>query len=290
MNGKKHFSWEDVRYFLSLVSHTTLKKTALHLGVEHTTVARRISSLEEAIKVKLFDRLPRAWAITDAGKALLPYALEMEKCTIEFKMKAENINPLLGKIKISAPPILISHFFSRYYSTLKQARPDIDIEWIGETRKANLNTGEADLAIRLGGLEDSNLKMRKLGEVEYAIYHHKNNNSAIVDNPRFIQFGSPVINAQLYEWYQGIIDNNEVYARTDDFLAMMQLAQHSDASTLLPDFLARQSTDLVKDTRYSDMPTIPAYLLIHADIAKKPLVKAIAEELVAIFRSEFKAW
>ena len=285
MNTEQKFLWDDLRYFVALGHNHTLKATAQNLGVEHSTVSRRISSLEKAIGMKLFDRLPKSWSMTEQGKELFDYALSMEKSAADFVVKAEAINPLSSKIRISAPPILISHFFALHHAGLKQKIAGVNIEWIGEKRKANLNTGEADIAIRLGNLEDSSLKMRRLGEVEYAVYSGQNKN---ISEASFIDFSSSSINAELHSWYKNKISDQKIYAEADDFLTIAQLIKTSDAKGLLPVFLAESLNDIVRDEQYSDMPTVSAYLLIHADIAKKPLVKRVAEELVTLFREKFK--
>lgn len=152
---------------------------------------------------------------------------------------------------------------------------------------ANLNAGEADIAIRLGDLEDSSLKMRKLGDIEYAVYCAVDKVKNSSNEKRFIDFIPSSINAVLYDWYKAAIDGKEVYAETDDFLTMAQIAQTSDARALLPIFLAEGIAGITRDESYNDIPTVPAYLLIQSDIAKKPLVKRVANELLELFRGYF---
>jgi len=66
--------WDDLRYFLALTEAGTLSGAAKACGVEHTTVARRVEALERALDTRLFDRFPKGWSLTAAGKALLPHA------------------------------------------------------------------------------------------------------------------------------------------------------------------------------------------------------------------------
>ncbi|MEM8744103.1 MAG: LysR family transcriptional regulator, partial [Pseudomonadota bacterium] len=61
-------SWDDYRYFLSVARTGQLSLAGKQLGVNHTTVARRIKSLEEFLNAKLFDRSPRGYALTRAGE------------------------------------------------------------------------------------------------------------------------------------------------------------------------------------------------------------------------------
>ena len=59
--------WDDLRYFAELARTGSLSAASRSLRVDHTTVARRVSALERSLGVKLFDRLPRGWALTADG-------------------------------------------------------------------------------------------------------------------------------------------------------------------------------------------------------------------------------
>ena len=66
--------WDDIRYFVELARQGKLSATARVLDVEHSTVARRIGMLEARLGVRLFDRLPKHWALTVEGEELLAQA------------------------------------------------------------------------------------------------------------------------------------------------------------------------------------------------------------------------
>ena len=70
-------NWDDLRYFLSLARAKTLTAAGQDIGVKHTTVARRIKLLEQALSSRLFDRLPDGYAMTNAGEKLYQHALIM---------------------------------------------------------------------------------------------------------------------------------------------------------------------------------------------------------------------
>lgn len=62
--------WDDLRFFAELVRQGNLSATARRLRADHSTVARRIDSLERALKIKLFDRLPRGYVLTEEGERI----------------------------------------------------------------------------------------------------------------------------------------------------------------------------------------------------------------------------
>lgn len=71
--------WNDLRCFLAVTSAGSLSAAARSLGVEYTTVSRRIEALEGVLAVRLFDRFARGWSPTEAGSALLPQAQRVEQ-------------------------------------------------------------------------------------------------------------------------------------------------------------------------------------------------------------------
>lgn len=76
------FSADNLRYFLEVARTGRLNDAARNLGVDHTTVGRRITALEKSIGERLFDRSPGGWQLTEAGADLFPRAETVESAVI----------------------------------------------------------------------------------------------------------------------------------------------------------------------------------------------------------------
>ncbi|HET8706997.1 MAG TPA: LysR family transcriptional regulator, partial [Pseudomonadales bacterium] len=70
--------WDDIRYFLALTRSGSLSAASRLLGVEHSTVARRVDALEQSLGIRLFNRLPKGWSLTTEGESLAAQARRME--------------------------------------------------------------------------------------------------------------------------------------------------------------------------------------------------------------------
>ena len=70
--------WDDVRYFLAVARGGSVRAAAAHLGVNHSTVLRRIAQLEERLGVHMFEKLPSGYRLTAAGEEVLEFADQME--------------------------------------------------------------------------------------------------------------------------------------------------------------------------------------------------------------------
>src|SRR3546814_16484497 len=70
--------WDDVRYFLAIAREGSVRSAAGRLGVNHSTVLRRIARLEERLGVKMFEKLPSGYRLTAAGEEVRELATQME--------------------------------------------------------------------------------------------------------------------------------------------------------------------------------------------------------------------
>lgn len=98
--------WHDLAYFVCLVEQQTLTACAEQLGVQHSTVSRRIERLEQALSLTLFDRLGKRYILTKEGELLYAQAAEVQKEIITFERMAIDQNAMQGSVIISAPPVL----------------------------------------------------------------------------------------------------------------------------------------------------------------------------------------
>ena len=70
--------WDDVRYFLAVARGGSVRAAAGRLGVNHSTVLRRIAQLEERLGAHMFEKLPSGYRLTAAGEEVLEFADQME--------------------------------------------------------------------------------------------------------------------------------------------------------------------------------------------------------------------
>ena len=101
------YDWNDLRYFLELSRQGKLIKAAARLHVDHTTVSRRIAALETQLDVRLFDKSPRGYQLTDAGLRLLPMAEKIEAQSNHLYQDISGKDARLsGTVRVSTPEAL----------------------------------------------------------------------------------------------------------------------------------------------------------------------------------------
>src|SRR5499433_1394998 len=149
--------WEDVRYFVALARNGTLSATARGLRVNHTTVARRIASLETLLGRALFDRRANGYALTAEGRAVLNEASAMDQAALSVLRRIDVGTELSGLVRLAAGRVLAERFLIDRLRGLHERYPAIDLEVIGGSRVVSLAKREADIALRYGSAEDSEL-------------------------------------------------------------------------------------------------------------------------------------
>lgn len=166
--------WElgDVPYFLSVARAGSTLGGAQRLGVNQITCARRIAALESALGVRLFDRGPSGYALTDAGRTLVPAAEAIEVSGNGFADTAGAIRRVgAGVIRVTAIDSIADLLLAPVASRFRAFHPGIRIEITVSSEIADLRRGEADIAIRAGVTpNDPLLIRRRLPDSLWALY------------------------------------------------------------------------------------------------------------------------
>lgn len=158
--------WRDLRFFLAAMRAGSLAGAARLLGVEHSTVGRRLSALEHALGAPLVRRGPDGLQLTDLGKKLAPAVERMERAVV-------TIQDLSQSQKTSVRLAVPSGFTEIFATALKQPRRKplpFSLAILTGARPVDLMRGEADLAIRAGSIAHQDLVAAKLCQSGFSLY------------------------------------------------------------------------------------------------------------------------
>jgi DNA-binding transcriptional LysR family regulator len=166
--------WTNLRYFLVFAGGGSLSAAAKELGTDHSTVARRIQGLEKELGLLLVDRRARAYSLTAAGQRICELGALVEIAIGDVERFAQSVaRTPQGTVRVSGPPIFISHFIAPRLARLQTQHPELRIDLIGEAREASLTRREADIALRLFRPREEALVARKLCTISYGLYGTK---------------------------------------------------------------------------------------------------------------------
>ena len=167
-------NWNDLRYFLEVARKGRLQGAAKRLGVNHTTVARRIAALEASLETRLFERTAHGFDLTSAGETLFPLAQQVENAADYAKESVHHSgNVLSGNLRIGTPDGFGNAFLADAIVPFVRDNPGLTIELAPVPLSHNLSKREVDMAIRLEKSAQSNIDNIKI--TEYTLYLYTTN-------------------------------------------------------------------------------------------------------------------
>lgn len=166
--------WNDVRYFLALARLGSVRSAGASLGVSHSTVARRVESLEDKLSARLFDRNRDGYLLTDAGRQMLARAerVEREMACLERELVGRD-ERLAGPVHVTCCDEFVSAMLVADFAEFCGAYPDIELAMTTDSRPYDLSKREADIALRMlarGSQPPEHLIGRLLAPVVIANY------------------------------------------------------------------------------------------------------------------------
>ena len=150
MNDRRTIDWDDVRYFLAVARGGSVRVGAEQLGVNHSTVLRRVSQLETRLGARLFEKLPSGYRLTTAGEEVIEFAEQMESASNRLETRVFGRDQGVGGLlRITLTPMLASHLLMPVLAEFARLHADIEMDILSSDAPANLTNREADVAIRV---------------------------------------------------------------------------------------------------------------------------------------------
>src|SRR5438874_11001088 len=172
-NGAASMDWDDVRVFLAVARHGSLRAAGRALGLSHPTIGRRLAAFEATFGVPtLFDRLPDGLRLNAAGDALITAAEGLESAALALERRRAAASPALsGTVRVSVGE-WGGGFLARHLDRSGETGllPTLTLELVESWETANLARRDADLALRHGIPEGGNLYVSKVGVIACAVY------------------------------------------------------------------------------------------------------------------------
>ncbi|WP_394824650.1 LysR family transcriptional regulator [Pendulispora albinea] len=162
--------WDDVRIFLAAHRHKSLGAAAAHLGLDTSTVSRRVSVLEETMGVRLFERTREGLLPTGAAERVLAAAEAMEAAHGRLTREASDVEAEAeGVVRMSVAPGMADAFVAPALPRLRARYPKIRIELDASVQPRDLTRYEADLALRSVPPQGAELLVTKIASARWIV-------------------------------------------------------------------------------------------------------------------------
>ena len=166
-----HLDWDDLRLFLAFVRSGGTRSAAKSLGVSHSTVARRLETMQERAGARFFERREGSPVLTLAGRDILETAERVENEVLGLQRRAFGLDRALeGPLTLTMIDAFATDRLMGVFSSFRKQHPSIDLRIDISLSIANLDRREADLALRFGVSPDDHLVGRRLVDTARAVY------------------------------------------------------------------------------------------------------------------------
>lgn len=294
------FDWNDVRAFLAVARSGRLTAAAARLGVDHSTLSRRIAALEHALKAKLFDRSPSGYTLTDAGRRLSPLAEEMERLALGAAERVGGSAATVeGVVRIGSPEGFGSYFLAPRIQKLKARHPRLVVQLVAASAVFSLAKREADIAISVSRPPAGRLLVSKLIDYDLGLYaapSYLAGAASIASTDdlkghRFVSYIGDLLHFPELDFLQHVVPGGTTSMESSNLVAQLRATLAGAGLCVLPGFLAREEAGLVRVLAEEVSLTRSLWLTVHQDLAELARVRAAVrfiKEEVESARGVFK--
>lgn len=246
-------NWDDMRYFLAAARKNSFVAAAGTLMVTHTTVARRISSLEDVLQTQLFYRSEKGCMLTPAGEKLLGFADQMESTVLNLREDVSGGDHLLsGAVRIGAPDGLGNCYLASCIGKLQEIHPSLEIELIAVPMYYSLSKREIDILITVRKPTVGNVICKKLtsynlgvfGSQEYLKKHGEIHSREDLKDHKIIGYIDDLLFDRDLQFMEEIYPGLSPQLKSTTVVAQMEAVASGAGVGVIPFFMANREKRL----------------------------------------------
>jgi len=285
--ASRTMDWDDVRVFLAVARHGSLRAAGRALGQSQPTVARRLAALEITFGgLPLFDRLPDGARLNAAGERLVASAEKVEQAMLALeRRRAAASSVLSGTVRVSDGECA-SGFLARCLSgaATPPLPPGITLEFVATP--ANLLRREADLALRHQPPESGDYYAAKLGTFAIAVYRRRGSAS-----DAWVAYTEKQSEGRAHEparWVQRQVEETRsaVALRAPSLLMHAEAIRAGTGRGVLPCYVGDSHPLLERLS--APIPELAAtyWIVVHRDLRRSPCVRAVIDWIRQVFAEQ----
>ncbi len=246
-------STDDLRYLLAVARTGKLVTAATLLGVDHTTVRRRLDRLETVLGVRLLDRGADGWELTTIGRDVAARAAPLEHLVEEVLGAASGgSDSIRGTVRLVAPEAFGTLFAVPALARVQREHPGITVELVTSTRPLSLRGSGYDLAVTVGSAASSRLAseplapyaVRLYASPEYLARHEPITTLADLEQHPLVFYVDALLTVRELDLAPVLGGMHVRFGSTNAF-AQLEATKHGAGIGLLHAFMAERDADLV---------------------------------------------
>ena len=280
-------NWDDLRLFLAVARSGSISGGAKQMGVQHSTVSRRMRQLEEKMGARLFERTNSGYGLTPAGENVKNAAIQIESevLAVDGTLPGKDAS-LVGPLRVTAINNMASTVLMPMFASFSKANPQIDLRIMVSNSDASLSQREADIAIRLTNSPTDTLLGKRIVTVASTTYGSRAYLQQLLQQgkePKWIGVECCGFHKTWTKQLSGEQPHNFI---SDDTLLTLAAIREDLGVSILPCFMGDADPLLERYCDPDPAHNLGLWILLHPDLKRTARVLAFRDHMLMAVTQE----
>ncbi len=285
----KPLAWDDFRLVKALADAGSMASAAAALGINHSTVFRRLAQIEEALGAPLFERHRSGYVLTPAGEEMVGLAQRLDADIMAFtrKMAGQEIKPA-GELRITTSDSLLLYLLTPMFAKFQQACPDVRLDIVLANQALNLSKRDADVAIRATDAAPETLVGRRAARIAWALYGRRSEfqeagplGPAELTARRWVTLGDHLAGLKVVQAERRLLAPERIVYKLNGVLGLAEAIEAGVGIGHLPCFVGDARPELRRLEAPQPDFAADLWLLTHPDLRRSARVRVFLDFLAA---------
>jgi DNA-binding transcriptional LysR family regulator len=283
--------WDDLRFFLAVAARGSISGAAQELRTSHSTVLRRLASLEKKLGARLFKRLPGGYVITSAGERLHERLAGVAEQIAGAQRQLTGLDTRpSGVVRVTSTDTLTHRALMPLIAEFQRMQPEITLQLAVNNTFMSLTKREADVAIRPSSRPSENLVGRKVGHLQTALYASRSYWKMHARRPwsehRWIVPDETLAHLAQAEWAIKHVPAERVALSVDTLVGMASAVRAGIGIGMLLTLLGDGDDQLVRVREPDPQLDTDVWILTHADLKHVPRIHLFTQFMYERLRAQ----
>lgn len=278
----QHLNWDNLRYVLRVAGSGSIAAAARELGVNRTTVLRRINAFQQDLNCRIFERGDSGYVLTPEAEKMIAAAREVEATLFDMQRQiAGRELRLEGELRVTTTDSFMLAMLTPHLASFRERHPHIVVTVLITNSLLDLNRRDADIAIRPIPVPDAGLVGHRLRDVCFDAFASPRYLDSAGELPlfrhRWLGFADSLRATSLGAWLESKLEPGNICLRCDSFVGLRVAAEAGIGVAMLPRFLGEGSGSLVRLARLEPGMNTGLWILTHSDLVRSARVHAFID-------------
>jgi DNA-binding transcriptional LysR family regulator len=287
--------WDDLRFVLEVCRSGSALAAASKLGVNQSTVMRRIAQAEEALGVELFERKQSGYVPTPNGLCVADAAGRIEREVHEVRSAMAAVQRVLtGTVRFTSSDLLANTILASCLRPFQKLNPGLRVELITDDRRLDIAHGEADVALRAGSRPDgAGIVMRRMPDAAWAVYcsrayadeHGIPKSREEIRGHEIVGMEGPMAQIPAPRWLDDAAPGVQIRFRSNSLVNLVSNLRAGLGVAAVPCIAGDREAELVRCFPPPRELDSEMWLIVREDLKSAPHIRAFADYLAAYLHS-----